>query len=87
MINRSRTEIVSAMLEAAKGGTTKTRIMFVAFLSYAQLKEYLSMLMESGLIEHMPTERTFRTTKKGLEFIKTASEISRMTDPMVKVKV
>ena len=39
---RSRTEIVSMILEAANGGATKTKIMYKAFLSYAQLKEYLS---------------------------------------------
>ena len=38
---RSRTEIVAMILEAANGGATKTRIMYKAFLSYAQLREYL----------------------------------------------
>jgi len=36
---RSRTEIVSRILDAANGGATKTKIMYKAFLSYAQLKE------------------------------------------------
>ena len=45
---RSRTEIVSMILEAANGGATKTRIMYKAFLSYAQLKEYLSVLIENN---------------------------------------
>ena len=40
MKNRSRTEIVSNILEAANGGVTKTKIMYKAFLSYNQLKEY-----------------------------------------------
>ena len=84
---RSRTDIVSTILESAIGGATKTKIMYKAYLSYAQLKEYLSMLAESGLIEHIPTDRTFKTTEKGLKFIKAASEMSRMTGPMVEVKV
>jgi predicted transcriptional regulator len=37
---RSRTELASNILEAANGGATKTKIMYKAFLSYAQLKEY-----------------------------------------------
>lgn len=41
---RSRTDIVSEILEAAQGGTSKTKIMYKAFLSYAQLKEYLAVL-------------------------------------------
>jgi predicted transcriptional regulator len=49
---RSRTEIVSMILEAANGGATKTKIMYKAFLSYNQLKEYLSVLIENNLIEY-----------------------------------
>ena len=37
---RSRTEIVSAMLRIANRGATKTRIMYGAYLSYAQVMEY-----------------------------------------------
>ena len=50
MKNRSRTEIVSMILEAANGGTTKTKMMYNAFLSYNQLREYLSVLIENNLI-------------------------------------
>jgi predicted transcriptional regulator len=49
---RSRTEIVAMILEAANGGATKTKIMYKAFLSYAQLREYLSVLMENALLEY-----------------------------------
>ena len=52
MKNRSRTELASNILEAANGGATKTRIMYRAFLSYAQLKEYLAMLTQNGLLSH-----------------------------------
>ncbi len=38
---RSRTEIVNSILNAANGGATKTKIMYNAFLSYNQLKDYL----------------------------------------------
>jgi predicted transcriptional regulator len=38
MGNRSRTEIVAMILNAANGGETKTKIMYFAFLSYNQLK-------------------------------------------------
>ena len=46
MTYRSRTEIVAMILDAANGGTTKTKIMYNACLSYNQLKEYLTMLIE-----------------------------------------
>jgi predicted transcriptional regulator len=48
---RSITEIVGNILDAANGGATKTKIMYNAFLSYNQLKEYFSILIENNLIE------------------------------------
>ena len=51
MGNRSLTEIVSNILDAANGGVTKTKIMYKAYLSYNQLREYLSVLIENNLIE------------------------------------
>ena len=50
MGNRSRTEIAAMILDAANGGETKTKIMYFAFLSYNQLNEYLSILIENNLI-------------------------------------
>ena len=50
---KSRTEIVCNILDATNGGATKTKIMYTAFLSYGQLKEYLSVLVENNLIEYI----------------------------------
>jgi predicted transcriptional regulator len=72
---RSRTDIVSQILEAANGGTTKTKIMYKAYLSYAQLKEYLSVLVENGLLEFDKGGQSYKTTAKGLLFLKTYSQI------------
>jgi predicted transcriptional regulator len=78
MIYRSRTEIVSNILDAANGGgATKTKIMYVAFLSYAQLKEYLSLLIENNLIEYSNGTK-FKTTEKGLNYIKMYREIGEL---------
>jgi predicted transcriptional regulator len=66
------------MLEAANGGATKTKIMYSAYLSYAQLKEYLAVLIEGGLIEHQPAEQKYRTTDKGIKFLDTYSQIGQM---------
>ena len=49
---RSRTQLISMMLDAANGGATKTKIMYSAFLSYTQLKEYLFVLIKNNLIEY-----------------------------------
>ena len=78
MKNRGRTEIVATMLEAANGRATKTKIMYKAFLSYAQLKEYLSVLTENNLIEYLDGNQTFKTTEKGLNFLKMHNEIGEL---------
>ena len=75
---RSRTEIVSMMLDAANGGATKTKIMYSAFLSYTQLKEYLSVLIENNLIEYLEGTRTFKTTEKGLNLLKMHNEMAEL---------
>jgi predicted transcriptional regulator len=81
---RSRTDIMSQMLEAANGGVSKTKIMYAAYLSYAQLKEYLTVLVEGGLIEHHPIEQKYKTTEKGLKFLRTYSQIGQMISRMPK---
>jgi len=78
MGNRSRTEIVGNILDAANGGATKTKIMYTAFLSYNQLKEYISMLIENNLIEYLDGVHKFKTTEKGLNFLKMHNEIGEL---------
>ena len=76
MGNRSRTEIVAMILDAANGGgETKTKIMYFAFLSYNQVKEYLSVLIENNLIEYLDGGNKFKTTEKGLFFLKMHNEM------------
>jgi predicted transcriptional regulator len=75
---RSRTEIVRNILDAANGGATKTKIMYKAFLSYTQLKEYLSVLIENNLIEYIEGTQTYKTTEKGLKFLRMYNEIGEL---------
>ena len=81
---RSRTEIVSMILEAANGGTTKTKIMYKAFLSYAQLKEYLSVLIENNLLEYLEGVQTYKTTEKGLNLLKMHNEIGELLQSPIR---
>jgi len=66
------------ILDAANGGATKTKIMYKAFLSYAQLREYLSVLIENNLIEYVEGSQTYKTTEKGLNFLKIHNEIGEL---------
>ena len=81
---RSRTEIVSMILEAANGSATKTKIMYKAFLSYAQLKEYLSVLIENNLLEYLEGSQTYKTTEKGFNFLRMHNEIEELLQTSVK---
>jgi predicted transcriptional regulator len=81
---RSRTEIVAMILEAANGGATKTKIMYKAFLSYAQLREYLSVLIENNLLEYLEGSQTYKTTEKGLNFLKMHNGIGELLQTTAK---
>jgi len=80
MKNRSRFDIIRMILESATGGAvTKTKIMYSAFLSYQQLKEYLTTLQENDLIEYKAGERAYRTTDKGMELLQLSNKIGELT--------
>jgi predicted transcriptional regulator len=73
---RSRSDIIGLILEAANGGATKTKIMYKAFLSFAQLREYLSMLAEKGLIEYEDGVQRYRTTDKGIRLLQIYNQMN-----------
>ena len=81
---RSRTEIVSMILEAANGSATKTRIMYRAFLGYAQLREYLSILIENNLIEYLEGTQTYKTTEKGFNLLRMHNEIGELLQTPIR---
>ncbi len=86
---RSRTDIVALILEAAQDGASKTKIMYKAFLSYTQLKEYINILLENSLLEYYPEEEIFRITEKGRRFLELYSQITELissTNPDMNLK-
>ncbi|OLC82652.1 MAG: hypothetical protein AUJ08_06230 [Thaumarchaeota archaeon 13_1_40CM_3_50_5] len=78
---RSRTDIVATILDAARDGSTRTKIMYKAYLSYTQLKEYLSILVENGLMEYEEGQLKYKTTEKGLRYMRSYNEIGEMVSP------
>ena len=84
MKHRSRTEITAMILDTANKETTKTKIMYNAYLSYNQVKEYISILIENNLLEYLEGARTFRTTEKGLNFLKMHREMAELLQTTVK---
>ncbi|MGB8032784.1 MAG: winged helix-turn-helix domain-containing protein, partial [Nitrososphaeraceae archaeon] len=69
MTTRNTDQTVTSILCAAVDGITKTKIMYKAFITYDQLNDYLSLLLEIGLIEYTEGERLYRTTPKGVDFL------------------
>jgi len=75
---RSRSDIVSMMLESARSGATKTKIMYKAYLSYAQVMEYLKYLQQSELLAYEKGTQLYRPTEKGLKFLNMSNELNEM---------
>ena len=66
--HRSRSEIISAILEVTNGNRARiTEIQFKTYLSYNILKQYLVHLLQNDLIEYLEGERSFKTTPKGMQ--------------------
>ena len=75
---RGSTEIIDSMLRSIKSGATKTHIMYKAYLSYVQLKEYLKLLQERELINYEEGSRLYTITEKGLRFMNAYDKISEL---------
>jgi predicted transcriptional regulator len=81
MKHRTEEEITALILESANGrigkiGATQTTIMYKAFLTFTQLKDYLSFLMERELLEYDKLDRVYNTTEKGKRFLQMYNQIS-----------
>ncbi len=69
------------VLYSAQGGAGITRIMFHAYLTHTQAKEYTQALVSNGLLEQdieAASLRQFRTTPKGVEYLAAAERMSAM---------
>jgi predicted transcriptional regulator len=77
---RDRIDIISLILEAANGDNdaTMTKIMYKAFLSHGQLKGLLKILTDYDLLRYDFVRHTFKTTEKGLRFLKTYTQMDQM---------
>jgi predicted transcriptional regulator len=91
---RGRHEILTQILQSVSDfgseGIPPTLIMYRSFLSYFQLKEYLSVLVENGLLEKFSQQINgsgdgnanekflYRTTEKGLRFLHISQEIESL---------
>jgi predicted transcriptional regulator len=85
--HRSKEEIAALVLEAIVNThrPTQTMIMYKAYLTHVQLKEFLASLMEKGLIEYHKLERIYTITEKGMHFLEVYNQLNQLqTSNMLK---
>jgi len=77
---RDRIEITANILEIAKDGSRKTRIMYLGNLSFDLVQKYLSQLEQLNLVEVKGTpsgEKMYYITQKGERFLADFRELQK----------
>ena len=80
---RSRLEITANILEIAKQGSRKTRIMYLGNLSFDLIQKYLKQLEELELLQVKNTAdgaRVYHITPKGQAFLTDFQELRKHTE-------
>ena len=74
---RDRLHIIAEILQVTLEGALKTQVMYKANLSFAQLNQYLSLLLDLDLLElKKSSERAvYKTTVKGMSFLESYEQI------------
>ncbi len=78
---RSNIEIIAEMLKIGENGAGKTKIMYNANMSYAQIQKYLGFLMSEGFINKIEMGNpsvTYRVTDNGLKLLESISSLMEM---------
>ena len=78
---RSRIQIAADILEIAKEGSRKTKIMYMGNLSFDLLQKYLDMLMNFGLLEiEDKADKSYVATEKGQRFLEDYRELQKYSE-------
>jgi predicted transcriptional regulator len=71
-----RADFIARILEAARGGASKTTIMSCTFIEFARLREYLETLVDDGLLNISADSLTYRTSNKGIKYLNAFEHVS-----------
>jgi predicted transcriptional regulator len=66
------------MLKVAQEGATRVTIMYGCYLSTHQLRKYLGLLTDHGLLQYDKKDNKFRLTERGRDFIIAYEELDRL---------
>jgi predicted transcriptional regulator len=77
---RDQISIIANILDKAQEGARKTQIMYAANLSFTQLNEYITFLLDQGLIRQhkVDNKEIYIATVRGVIFAKMYSELLDM---------
>ncbi|MGN6632879.1 MAG: winged helix-turn-helix domain-containing protein [Nitrososphaeraceae archaeon] len=80
MKNRSRYEVIAAILRSSFREETRTKLMYRAMLSNDQCKLYLESLLEIDLLSEVQTGNkiVYRITQKGRRFLSFYIQMQKM---------
>src|ERR671933_1690186 len=78
--HRTKEEIAALILDSIvhTNRATQTIIMYKAYLTHVQLKQFLSSLIEKDLIEYHKLERIYTITKKGMHFLEVYNQLNQL---------
>jgi len=80
---RSNIEIIAEMLKVGENGAGKTKIMYNANLSYAQIQKYLGFLVGQGFVDKMELGNpsvTYQVTESGLKLLESINNLMDMLE-------
>jgi len=80
---RAHLDILADISGASASGIAKTHLMYRCNLSFRQLKKYLSLSVQKGLLRSVVakksfSENLFETTRKGKEFLRTYKRLEAL---------
>jgi len=76
---RSRADIIAAILRVVtERAATKTRIMYRAFLSSSQLKQYIPILLDNGLLATNEERSIYNITENGMRLLQLYYQLIEM---------
>ena len=88
MKRRTRVEIILSILENSVEGASKTKIVYGSNLNFNLASRYLSLLLEKDLISVDAGEkRIYRTTEKGVKFLRKGREVLTEIEPEILPKM
>ena len=83
MVNRNKTQIISDILQVADIGTSKTKIMYNAFLSYSLVTKYINFLVDNEMLMYDEKTHLYSILEKGRRFLRTCDEVNKLLNSRI----